>query len=352
MTIFFMILKILGIVLLSIIGIIVFLLLCILFVPVRYDTKGQFSNSFSIYAKATWLLHIFSIRYSCVEGDSNIIFRIFGIPIYDRKRKRKKQNVEKQKKKKHKHREKRIRTKKDEAALEQQNQQNDDFGADSINNSTVNTDINREQQISEEIQVSQADAASAQHTVKGKQQEAASEGEDYVNNENNEEKSGFFFKIKLFWEYVIKKIKMLWKAIRNIEYTFRRIYDRIISAVQKIQFYKAAWEKPETKRAFQTCKPHLFRILKNIRPRKVRINISFGMDDPAAMADILSVYCILFPWIGNSVIISPDFNEEKINGDFYIRGYVTIYILAWAIWAYLYDQDIRKLKECLNKEEF
>ena len=81
MAIFLKILAIIGIVLLSILGIIILVLLLVLFVPVRYKAEGAFKdNKPSLVAKASWLLHIVSVRYTL--GDSEpLLIRIFGIKL-------------------------------------------------------------------------------------------------------------------------------------------------------------------------------------------------------------------------------------------------------------------------------
>ena len=81
-----MILKIIGIVLLSIIGFALFLVLLVLFVPVRYKGKGYYrNNEYDFKANASWLLHIVSFSYGLKEKEG-LCFRLFGIKFKNSKK--------------------------------------------------------------------------------------------------------------------------------------------------------------------------------------------------------------------------------------------------------------------------
>ena len=77
-----LILKILGIVLLSVLGIAIFLILIILFVPIRYKLyakiNGNASDTFA-YVKISWLLHILSFKLLFKNSKLEQIIRIIGI---------------------------------------------------------------------------------------------------------------------------------------------------------------------------------------------------------------------------------------------------------------------------------
>ena len=72
------ILKIIGIVLLVILGIMLFLLAVLLFVPVRYSVKGTVDNNITAEGKISWLCSIFRYDFTFQEQDLNGEVRIFG----------------------------------------------------------------------------------------------------------------------------------------------------------------------------------------------------------------------------------------------------------------------------------
>ena len=72
------ILKIIGIVLLVILGIMLFLLAVLLFVPVRYSVKGTVDNNITAEGKISWLCSIFRYDFTFQEQKLNGEVRIFG----------------------------------------------------------------------------------------------------------------------------------------------------------------------------------------------------------------------------------------------------------------------------------
>ena len=74
------ILKILGIILLSILGIFIVLLLMTLFIPVRYRIQGNYKDELKCRGKVTWLFHLVSVSFIYEKGISTSV-RILGIPL-------------------------------------------------------------------------------------------------------------------------------------------------------------------------------------------------------------------------------------------------------------------------------
>ena len=101
----FLILKIVGMVLLCIIGILLLLLIMLMFVPVRY--KGNVSKENGednpVYAlgKVSWLMHIISAAFEYKEGSTELIIKVFGIRIRsgEERRERKRRREEKRRRK-------------------------------------------------------------------------------------------------------------------------------------------------------------------------------------------------------------------------------------------------------------
>lgn len=75
-----LVLKIIGFVLLGIIGLFLVLLLAVLFVPVRYRIKGSYYGELKGKAAVSWLIHIISISVT-YDGEADMAVRIFGIRV-------------------------------------------------------------------------------------------------------------------------------------------------------------------------------------------------------------------------------------------------------------------------------
>ncbi len=96
-----LVLKIIGIILASVLGLLIALLLIVLFVPIRYKLKAEYEEAFKASAKITWLLRIISftaeygsdseaaqeseVTYQETDWSTNfrMRLRIFGRIIFD-----------------------------------------------------------------------------------------------------------------------------------------------------------------------------------------------------------------------------------------------------------------------------
>jgi len=76
-------LKIIGIILASVLGLLLFFLLIILFVPIRYRINANNRDTVFAEVKVSWLFRIIYLRVSFVNNKFNMILRIFGKVFYD-----------------------------------------------------------------------------------------------------------------------------------------------------------------------------------------------------------------------------------------------------------------------------
>ena len=81
------ILKVTGIVLLCIIGLVLFALLIVLFVPIRYKADGFYKDSdYNVKAKASWLLHVVTVSFD-LKASKEPVIKVFGIKLKGKKKK-------------------------------------------------------------------------------------------------------------------------------------------------------------------------------------------------------------------------------------------------------------------------
>ena len=92
------ILKWIGIILLSIVGLLLFFVVLLLFVPVRYVAVAEYQECFRYAFRVGWLFPLFYIRKSMKKQD--IFLYVLGIPVKSLSRdggRKKKQKEEKKK---------------------------------------------------------------------------------------------------------------------------------------------------------------------------------------------------------------------------------------------------------------
>ena len=291
LTVLLLILKILGIVLLVLLGILLALLLIVLFVPVRYQGSGYRKEGdpvpVHVQLKVTWLLHFVRVSFIYPE-EAFLKVKILFFQILPAKEKKKKTSNKK------------------EADGKKPKTDKKEVGSDV-------SDTASDQKISDEGNAADEDGGDDRRTLS-----------DFVR--------------KLFF------------AIRNIKYTIRKIYDKIKHIIHNIRYYIKILQTESFKRAFALCREQLLRLMKIVLPRKVSGTFTIGMEDPAATGQILSIYGILYPLIGDSITVIPDFEKPVMEGSFRFKGKITAFTLIRIAAKIYFDKDLKRVI-CLFKKE-
>ena len=329
-----LILKIIGIVLGALLGIILLGIVLVLFVPVRYRaevmrTESGDSPPVVVRAKAGWLLHIVNIR---VDYPADVwlkvrilFFTIFKMP---KQEKEKAEKTKPDKKRSAKAKTAKTKTAKTKPAKTKPEKPKSDTAKPAEEPEkpaeTVKTD----------------DAAALEMT--GPQQfsadETAEEGAD------GKKRRGIKFSLKGLW------IKIC-KFFQNIWYTLKRICDKIKTIWKNIEYYTGILQSDTFKRSFALCKDELRQIFAYLKPRKLQADLVIGLDDPAATAKILSYYGILYPFVGNHVNIVPDFDRKRLEGSVLVKGKIKMFIFLKAAIRIYFNKDIKRLIKLFMKED-
>lgn len=306
------ILKIIGIVLLSILGLIILILCCVLFVPVRYRvTAAKDSEHTDAVVKIHWLLHIVSIKAFLDNKKLRTRLKIFGIPFKDsaRKKKPRKQKVRKQKTKKIK-----------KAAV-------NDSVVPAVN-PEISSDATPDELPKTDLELNSEENLEENPTVN-------SDVNQNTDESTASKDKGLFAKICGIKE--------------KIQYTIHKIYDKIKDILGNIKKYLDILERRETSEAWKLVKYSVFKLLHHIRPRKIRGRVLFGTEDAASTGKILSYVCLLYPIYGDSFDIQADFEEKILEADLYMRGRIRVFTVA-RIALHLYrDKNVRKVLRMLGK---
>ena len=135
-------------------------------------------------------------------------------------------------------------------------------------------------------------------------------------------------------------VRKLFSAIRN----------KINHIIHNIRYYIKILQTESFKRAFVLCREQLLRLMKIVLPRKVSGTFTIGMEDPAATGQILSICGILYPLIGDSITVIPDFEKPVMEGSFRFKGKITAFTLIRIAAKIYFDKDLKRVI-CLFKKE-
>ncbi len=295
LTIILGILKIIGIIILFFIALLILLLSLVLFVPIRYFVKAEYNQQVVGEFNIHWLLSIISIKGNYKESFYYIV-RVFGLKIVD-SRKEKKVVSKNKKTKQHK-------------------------------KTNFENSLNKERE-DEVMQDLQPEIAS-QHLEESKVEDSSSD------------KPKNFFLAKVW-----RKIK---ETIWNIRFKFKAICVRMKKFKEQIRYYLDILEDDNTKEALQLSKNQLLRILKHIKPQKLKIYIEYGDESVEQTARVMALWGMMYPIFLEHIIVIPFFEESKIYVKAYVKGRITLFVFVLVMIRIYFNKNIRVLLEQLKRE--
>lgn len=328
-----LILKIIGIVLLVILGTLFLGIACALFVPVRYRIEmvrkeGDGEPPVSVRVKVTWLLHLINliIRFN---GEIFVRVRIFLFTVFRiPKKERRRRKPEKEKK----GRKKRGREKAEEPKQQES-------GEESWQQPEMSEKTAQESGVSQEHFENAAEMT-----------QTRTDDEDREEPSDAQKRPGLLDKLRV----LPKILRTLFEKIRglfeNMQYTISRFCDKIRSMSDTIEYYREIVEGEPFKRSFALCSGELLAIFKSLKPRKFEVSLIVGMDDPAATGEILAACGMLYPLIGGHVDVRGDFENKRLEGQVLIVGKLRMFTFLRTAVRIYFNKDIRKLYKLLKKE--
>lgn len=308
MSIFLLILKIIGIILLSIISLLLIIIALILFVPIRYRIIANKFEDSDFYAeiKLTWLLHFINILIKYTD-DLYYRVRVILIPI------KKSDNL-----KKHKNNSKKIEPYSDDT-------KSVDEGGN-ISDESANEDI-------------------SDNEISKDKEEIVSTSDLDENDDDNikfDENKGIIYKIR----FVLTKF---FEFLFNIKEKLNEAYNTVVNIVKDIDYYINALKDERNKKVISLCLSQASSIINNIKPKIFNGNLTIGIDDPYTMGQILSIYGILFPIIHDKITINPVYDKEVIEGDLYIKGRISVFVLIRAAIKIYFNRDYKRMIKIFKK---
>lgn len=256
---FLLILKIIGWILLAILGILVLLVCVVLFVPVRYELDGKCNgtiDTLDVKFRFSFLLHFLAGTVCYTEGKPTWNLRIAWKRFVNQ-----------------------------DTELQETPIKKSEDSESSVNNAK-----------DEEINVPEEPIKNEESVLE------ESITKETVSKETVSKKESFLDKI----EYKYKKIR---DKLREIARKKEKVMEFLTNEIHQAAFLKAISE--------------LKRLLLRLRPQKIMGEIEFGFDDPAWTGQVLAGISILYPYFADCFQIIPDFEEKKLRGQLEIKGKIS-----------------------------
>lgn len=337
------ILKMIGIVLLCIVGVLLLGIACALFVPVRYRIEavrkeGGGEPPVRVRVKVTWLLHLINllIRFDgeLVVRARILIFTVLRIPPKEKRggkgRKREKAPTE---------------TAQTDSTAE--------LGAamaEQAGTAEPDAAVAERPDTSQESRVKASEITQARPEAEGPEENREGD-EDWEETAQAQEKPGVSDKLRALLMILQRLFEKIKGFFENIQYTISRFCDKIRSVSDTIEYYREVVEGEAFKRSFALCKGELLAAARSLKPRKFEASLIVGMDDPASTGEILAVCGMLYPIIGGHMDVRGDFENKRLEGQMLIVGKLRMFTFLRAMLKIYFNKDIRKLYRLLKRRQ-
>lgn len=329
MTVLLTILKVIGWILLGILGLILLTALTVLLVPIRYRADGVWKEEKYIRGRVTWLLHLLSIRVT-YEKELLLEVRVAGFLIYPKKERSGK-------------RKKAASGADAEEGVGDADADTNVLDADGAKMPSADvktlgesapaagtTDEPQTQTVAEASEPQSADPNEA----------SASEADAQATDSDAapEHSAGSFF------EKLSGKLSQVTDRLRGMQQKTDRLK-------QQTAYYKRIWDQPQTRQAIRVGFYELGEIIRHVLPRKLEVFGIVGTGDPASTGQIMAIQGMLYPWHKGNIRLEPDFEEKYIEGELHLKGRIRLGTLGICGLRILLNKNVRRLIRILRKKE-
>lgn len=305
------ILSVIGIVLLVLLAVLVIALLLVLFFPITYKAFGKKNEKdIQAWVKANWLFGLLRVRFYYPKP-GNITVKLLWFTLHDSSKC--KQEVDHNQKK----------PENSEQAIQESAPKT------STDETTQETQTASDVLANVEGLSDSKSAISTEASENNVGEEDAAEGMPTAEDVQNQKK-------KTIQERILEKYE-------KIKYTIRKIYDKIKHILENLSFYKNLLQDEQTKGLLQHAFSRIGRILKSIRPRRLKGDILFGTGAPDTTGYLFGIYGMFIPLYGKYMNVTPDFTQAILEGELYAAGHITVFQLLRHGLMVLLDKRLRLL---------
>lgn len=329
------ILKIIGILLLVVLGILLTAIFLILFAPFRYAIDGKKEEEICFHARVTWVLFFLRVRCSYEKKKLSYYVKVFGYSLISNEEKKKK---EKKKQEKSLTKEEQLLLSEIEeesrlqaVELEQKKAQ------EKIRKEAVKDKKIKKEEPKKEKKVKEEAVLPKKSVAEPKKEKIQIEEKNFDSGQEKQVKKKISKNpIQIFRDTLYKILEKIRQFFSKLD----EVGEKINKLLEKLGEWKDFIDDERTRKALSKLLKKVKKLLKHILPRKIKGNLTFGVEDPAMMGWILAILGMAMPIYKDNLKIEPCFGINKIQGDIEVKGKLRLgYILYLAILV-LIDKEI------------
>lgn len=325
--VFLQILSVLGIVLLVLLGLLLSVILLVLFFPVTYHAEGtKTPEELSVRVRANWVFGLLRLRYAYPEP-GRVTVKLLFFKLFETGEDTEKGEDKKKKDKKTEKKKAKDKKKKDKRAKDKEINDKKTGDGRGIGGKTQDAEGAADGQAPDRTVTEQSGAPNKTDTAEAAARQSAEPSQEKAPEESQ---NGFF------------------KKFEKIKYTITDTYDKIKQIWQNISYYAELLREEETRLLFSHATLRIFKILKSIRPRKLKADVLFGTGSPDTTGYAFGVYAALSPMLGPHVAVTPDFERAVLQGEFEAAGHVMAAVGLWHLLRVAVDRRLWRLLDKLK----
>lgn len=103
--------------------------------------------------------------------------------------------------------------------------------------------------------------------------------------------------------------------------------------------------KKSTKAALGKLWKDVLWLLRTLAPRKGHAEVTFGLKDPEMTGKAFAAASVLYPWYGKHIDLYPEFSGETIAGEGSLRGRIRLWGVVIRALGILFDKNIKKVRK-------
>lgn len=332
--ILFLILKIIGIILAVLLGLVLLLICIVLFVPVRYKANVQKAGEKIVgRVRVSWLFHGVTVTLDYRDKKMDTVIRVLGINLQWLKEIFPKKGKEPE-------------------VIEKKTAEESMSGTGDIQDTGSSVRIS-----ANDSELTKIKKEASEHKISGEQSEIddgmnrkTSELTNYNKDVGTRKKT--FVLIPLAFRKIVGIIRFIFSIPAKITGIIRKISLTIKNICAKINYWKTFLDDKRTKAALSCIKDRLIRILKHVLPRRLKGELRYGFEDPCTTGQVLAGICMFYPVYQKHINIYPDFENEVLEGHLDLKGRIHIGVLLWHALIIFIDKNFKfVLNILLHKEE-
>ena len=317
-----LILKIIGIIVLSILG----LALLILFFPIIYVGKvnGNIEEKkITGNIRAGWLFHLLHCRLWIENTEIHYNIRLLGI-------KRKNQSEE-------------------QSPKNEEEKSQDELKEDSVKKTDIKQIGTSENEKEQEIQNSNLEETDVKNQNNENIKSEDSKNTTETNNRKKEKKS-FITRMQISFKKLKQRIKKIVENIKdkihNIKENAKNKKNSIDEIINQIKTVKQFITSKTTKEAYAYGKKMVLKLLKHLAPNRIKGNLYMGFEESYLTGEALGALGMIYGIFNinpKRFKVYPDFENKVFKGDIIFKGHIYLGVVIIYCLKFYFNENIKRI---------